>query len=71
MPKNQDNFDANQVSNDWKDEVEKVDLKDVSTQNMFIGYFYDATLQNMSKPASTLPSALHDQSLQNLSRLTS
>lgn len=71
IPKLQDNFDVNQVTNDWKDEIEKVDLKDVSTQNMFIGYFYDSNLQNMPKSASTLPSGLHDQSLMNLSRLTS
>jgi protein kinase A len=71
VPKNQDNFDSNQVSNEWKDEIEKVDLKDVSTQNMFIGYFYDINLQNLPKSASSLPSMINHENTLNISKLTS
>ena len=71
LPKSQDNFDANQVSNDWKDEIEKVDLKDPSVQNMFIGYFYDSTLVKDSKTPATAPSAMQLNKSLNISQLTS
>lgn len=44
VPRSQDNFDVNQVSLDWKDELEKINLNDAATQNLFAGYFYDPAL---------------------------
>ena len=52
IPKSQDNFDVSQVSIDWKDELEKVNLSDPATQNLFIGYFYDSVLNNQDTPMS-------------------
>jgi serine/threonine protein kinase len=67
LPKSQDNFDAAQVGNDWRDELDKVDLRDPGVQNLFIGYFYDSTLT--SQP-STVPNNLNLSKSMNLSQLT-
>lgn len=55
VPKVMDNFDSAQVNNDWKDELESVNLNDVSVQNRFEGYFYDSTMNNSkTEPANKL-----------------
>lgn len=45
VPTLKDNFDQKQVSSEWPEEGEPVDLQLVSIQNMFAGYYYDASLQ--------------------------
>ena len=58
FPTLKDNFDQKQVSSDWADEGEAIDLQLVSVQNMFAGYYYDASLQpelnNSSIPTDTI-----------------
>ena len=45
IPITKDNFDQKQVNSEWQDEGEPVDLTLVSVQNLFAGYYYDASLQ--------------------------
>ena len=45
IPTLKDNFDQKQVTSEWPDEGEPVDLQLISIQNMFSGYYYDASLQ--------------------------
>ena len=45
VPGNKDNFDQRQVSSNWNDDGEHVDLQLVTVQNLFIGYHYDNGIQ--------------------------
>ena len=70
VPKTSENFDAKQVELGWNDEVEKIDPEDKSTKDMFIGYFFDPTLNaTIAKAASTLPSVSNSEQGLNISKI--
>ncbi|CAG9317218.1 unnamed protein product [Blepharisma stoltei] len=53
VPGQENNFDSKQVMNEWKDEAEISEIKESSIQDLFVGYFFDATLQpdnNITQP---------------------
>jgi serine/threonine protein kinase len=62
LPKPMDNFDSAQVNNDWRDEVESVNLNDQMVQKMFDGYFYDSTMNNSkTEPISKIEKSVINQ----------
>lgn len=60
VPTTKDNFDQKQVSSEWQDDGEPVDLQLVSVQNMFAGYYYDASMQPEQNNSSVPTEKIHN-----------
>jgi serine/threonine protein kinase len=64
-PPAEDNFDARQVMNDWKDNdsSDPIAVRQSTMQNLFAGYFFDHIIQQNQPSTTTQPTKLEQKSM--------